>query len=96
MLEEIEYQESIISEILKRIANNYSLYQSQKQAQATVILDEKIGISISLSKVKGTSGKLQCIMRYQKIRSTLYTGNTLCKLLCKSKDPVAAEDKNVV
>lgn len=58
MLEETEYQESIISEVLKRIANNYSLYQSQQQAEATVILDEKIGISISLSKVKGASRKL--------------------------------------
>ena len=35
-------------------------------------------------------------MSYQKIRSTLYTGSTLCKLLCKSKDRVATEDKNVV
>ena len=28
-----------------------------------------------------------------KIRSTFYTENTLCKLLCKPKDRVATEDK---
>ena len=38
--------------------------------------------------------KLRRILRSHKIRSTFYTGNTLCKLLCKPKDRVATIDKN--
>ena len=30
------------------------------------------------------------------IRSTFYTGSTLCKLLCNLKDRVATEDKNKI
>ena len=41
-----------------------------------------------------TSEKLWRILRSRKIRSTFYTENTLCKLLCKPKDRVATEDKN--
>ena len=37
---------------------------------------------------------LRSILRSHKIRSTFYTENTLCKLLCKPKDWVATEDKN--
>ena len=37
VLKESGYQESIISKILRRIANNHSLSQSQQQTQATNI-----------------------------------------------------------
>ena len=53
--------------------------------------------STNLPKVKGTSGvysNLRCILKSHKIRSTFYTDNTMHKLLCKLKDPVATEDKN--
>ena len=51
-------------------------------------------MSINLPYVKGTSEKLRRILRSHKIRSTFYTENTLCKLLCNPKDRVATEDKN--
>ena len=51
-------------------------------------------MSINLSYVEGTSEKIRCIFRSYKIRSTFYTENTLCKLICKPQDPVATEDKN--
>ena len=51
-------------------------------------------MSINLPYVEGTSKKLQCILRSQKIMSTFYTKNTLRKLLCKPKYRVATEDKN--
>ena len=62
--------------------------------QAADIQDEEIRMSINLPYVEGTSEKLRSILRSQKIRSTLYTENTLRKLLCKPKDRVAIEDKN--
>ena len=94
MLKENGYQESIISKIFKRITNNHSLSQSQQLMQAADIQDEEIRMSINLPCVEGTSEKLRSILRSQKIRSTLYTENTLRKLLCKPKDRVAIEDKN--
>ena len=94
MLKENGYQESIISKIFKRITNNHSLSQSQQLMQAADIQDEEIRMSINLPYVEGTSEKLRSILRSQKIRSTLYTENTLRKLLCKPKDRVAIEDKN--
>ena len=63
-------------------------------AQATDIQEEQIRMSINLPYVEGTSEKLWRILRSYKIRSTCYTESTLCKLLCKSKDWVATEDKN--
>ena len=51
-------------------------------------------MSINLLHVEGTSEKLQCILRSHKIKLTFYTEMTLRKLLCKSKDQVATEDKN--
>ena len=51
-------------------------------------------MSINLPYVEGTCEKLRRILSPHKIRSTFYTENTLCKLLCKSKDRVATEDKN--
>ena len=36
------------------------------------------------------------ILRSHKIRSTFYTENTMRKLLCKTKDCVATEDKNEI
>ena len=94
MLKENGYQESIISKIFKRITNNHSLSQSQQLMQAADIQNEEIRMSINLPCVEGTSEKLRSILRSQKIRSTLYTENTLRKLLCKPKDRVAIEDKN--
>ena len=86
LLKENGYQESIISKIFKRITNNHSLPQSQQQMQATDIQEEEIRMSINLPYVEGTSEKLRRILRSHKIRSTFYTENTLCKLLCKPKD----------
>ena len=51
-------------------------------------------MSINLPYVKGTSEKLQRILRSQKLSSIFYAENTLRKLLCKPKDRVATEDKN--
>ena len=51
-------------------------------------------MSINLPPVEGTSEKLWCILRSHKVRSTFYTENTFCKLLCKPKDGVATENKN--
>ena len=48
VLQENEYQESFISKIFKRITNNHSLSESQKQTQATDIQKEEIRISITL------------------------------------------------
>ena len=41
-------QESIISNICKRIANNSSLFQSQQQTQVTDIQEDEIKMSINL------------------------------------------------
>ena len=76
------------------IANNHSLPQSNQLTRATDIQEEEIRMSINLPYLEGTSEKLQHILRSHKIRSTFYTENTLCKLLCKPKDRVATEDKN--
>ena len=51
-------------------------------------------MSINLPCVEGNSEKLWRILGSHKIGSTLYTENTLHKLLCKPKDRVATEDKN--
>ena len=51
-------------------------------------------MSINLTYVEGTSEKLWCILRFHEIKSTFYTENTLRKLLCKTKNRVATEDKN--
>ena len=86
MLKENRYQEHIISKMFKRIAKNPVLPQLLQLTQVLDIQDEEIRMSINLSYVEGTSEKLQHILRSHKIRSTLYTKNTLCKLLCKPKD----------
>ena len=97
VLKENGYQESIISKIFRRIANNHSLPQSQQLTQATNILEKEIRVSINLPYVESTSEKLRCILRSHKIRSTFCTEKTLRKLLCKPKNPVATEDKkNIV
>ena len=79
-------------------ASLFSVYsnlpQPQQLTQATDIQEEEIRMSLNLPYVKGTSEKLQCILRSHKVRSTFYAKITLCKLLCKSKDRVATEDKN--
>ena len=88
------YRESIINKIFSRITDNHSLPQSQQLTQATDIQDEETRISINLPYVEGTSEKRRRILRSHKIRSTFYTEMILRKLLCKSKDRVATEDKN--
>ena len=82
VLKENGYQESIISKIFKRITNNHSLPQLQQQRQTADIQEEDIKMSIYLPYVEGTSEKLRRILRPHKIRSALYTKNTLRKLLC--------------
>ena len=68
MLTENGYQESIISEIYKRITNNHSLPHSQQLTQATDIQKEEIRMSINLPHVEGTSEKLRRILRSHIIR----------------------------
>ena len=94
VLKENGYQESIISKIFKRITNSHSLPQLQQQTQAADIQKEELRMSINLLYIEGTSEKLHHLLRSHKIRSTFYTENTFCKLLCKPKDRVATEDKN--
>ena len=68
-----------------------NLSQSQQQTQATDIQEEEI----KLPYVKDTTERLRCILRsHEVIRPTYCTETTLCKLLCKTKDRVATEDKN--
>ena len=85
MLKENGYQESIISKIFKRIANNHSLPQSQQLKHATDIQEEEIRMSINLPYVDCTSEKLQRTLRSHKIRSTFYIENTLHKLFLNLK-----------
>ena len=74
MLKENGYKESIISKIIKRIANNHSLSQLQQQKQARDIKEEDIRMSIKvLVKKYGL---------YSEIGSTFYTESTLHKILC--------------
>ena len=94
VLKENGYQESIISKIFKRITNSHSLPQSQQQTQATDTQEGEIRMNINLLYVEDTSEKLWRILRSHKIRSTLYTENTVRKLLCKPKNRIATEDKN--
>ena len=54
-LKENEYQEGIISNIVKRITNNHSLSQLQQQPQATDIQNDEIKMSINLLYVQDTS-----------------------------------------
>ena len=84
-----------ISKFFKRITKNYSL--SQQQTQATDIYEEVIKMSVNvLPYVESISRKLRRILRSHKLRSTFYTESILCKLVCKPKDRVAAEDKNYI
>ena len=57
VLKENGYQESIISQIFKRIFNNHNFPQSQQLTQATVIQEEEIRMSINLPYVESTSEK---------------------------------------
>ena len=68
--------------------------QSQQQTQATAILEEEVRMSVNLPHVQRTSEQLRCILKSDKIRSTFYTENTLCKLFCRPKDGVATKYKN--
>ena len=68
--------------------------QSQELTQTTDIQEEEIRININLPYIEGTSEKRCRILKSHKIRSTFYIEQTLRKLLCKTKDRVATEDKN--
>ena len=84
-LKENEYQESIISKIFKRIANNPILFQSPLKTQATYIQKHEIKMSINLLCVEGTREKLRRILRSHTVISTLR------KKLFKPKDRVTTE-----
>ena len=73
-------QEIIISKIFEK-----SFCQSQQQTEATDVQEKEIRININFPYIEGTSEKLQCIDRSQKIGSTFYPEKTLHKLLCKPK-----------
>ena len=85
VLKENGYQENIISKIFRKISNNHSLPHSQQLTQVRDIQEEEIRMSRNLLYVKGTSEKLQRILRSHKIRSRFYTEKTLRNLLCKPK-----------
>ena len=70
VLKENGYQESIISKFSKRITNNSSLPQSQRQTQITDIPEQDIILSANLQYIEGTSEKLRRILRPQKVRFT--------------------------
>ena len=53
-------------------------------------------MSINLSYIENICEKLRGILRSHKIRSTLYSENTLHKLLGKPKDRVTIEDNNKI
>ena len=89
------YQERITSKICKGITRNDSLFQSQQQTQHTNIQKEEIKVSMNLPYVKGTTEKLQRILRSQKIRSTFYTENALHKLRCKLTDRETTDKKKI-
>ena len=74
------YQGSIFSKTLKRIIKNHSLSLSKQQTQATDIHEEEVRMSINLLHVKGTSEKLQPILRSHKIRSTFSNETTLIEI----------------
>ena len=72
VLKENGYQESIFSELFKRITDNHSLSLPQQQTQATGIQEGEIKMSIKLLYVEDTIERLQLILRSNKIRSTFY------------------------
>ena len=69
---------------------------SKEQKQSAGSQEEEIRISLNLFYIVGMNEKLQHILRTQKIRSTFYIENTLCKLLCKPKYRMVKEDKNSI
>ena len=70
--------------------------QSQQQAQAPDIQEEKIRKSINLPHVEGTSKKLRRVLRSNKIRSTFYTKITFKNLFGKPKDRVLQRIKTIL
>ena len=48
--------------------------------------EDEIKMDINLLYFDGTTQKLLHMLRSNKSRSTFYTENTFCKLLCKPKD----------
>ena len=64
------------------LVKSLSLSQSQQQTQARDIQEEEIRVSINLPYIEGTSEKLQCIFRSQKIRFPFFIESTLHKIIC--------------
>ena len=88
------YRVSIISKIFQQSTNSHNWPHSQHKTQATDIQQDEINMGINLPYVEGTSEKMWHIPRSHNTRSTVYTENTLHKLLCKLKGRVTTEDKN--
>ena len=68
--------------------------QSQQQTWEIDMQEDEIKMDINFLYFDGTTQKLLHMLRSNKSRSTFYTENTFCKLLCKPKDWVATGDKN--
>ena len=90
------YRVSIISKIFQQSTNSHNWPHSQHKTQATDIQQDEINMGINLPYVEGTSEKMWHIPRSHNTRSTVYTENTLHKLLCKLKGRVTTEDKNSI
>ena len=90
------YRVSIISKIFQQSTNSHNWPHSQHKTQATDIQQDEINMGINLPYVEGTSEKMWHIPRSHNTRSTVYTENTLHKLLCKLKCRVTTEDKNSI
>ena len=75
--------------------SNRCFSQPQQQRQVVEIQTNEIRMTKNLPSVKGTSEKLQRILRTHKIIFTFCTENIFRKLLCKPKDQVATDDKNI-
>ena len=58
------------------------LKENGQQTQARDIQEEEIRVSINLPYIEGTSEKLQCIFRSQKIRFPFFIESTLHKIIC--------------
>ena len=76
--------------------SNRSFSQPQQQMQVAEIQANEIRMTKNLSSVKGTSEKLQRILKTHKIIFIFCTEKFFRKLLCKPKDQVATDDKNII
>ena len=72
----MDIKKALLVKSFRKITNNHNLPQSKQLTQATYIQEEEIRMSINLPYVKGTSEKLQRILRSHKIRLNFYTKKT--------------------